>query len=168
MISILLKILQAVLANALMLRTVLRKQDELAAQVQRVIDLLTPSPAVGFKFTVWREDGTTDEGATMATLRDDQNLPVTIQPVDKKNQPALLDGVPTWASSDETVATVVASPDGLSATISGVAPGGCRVVVTGDADLGGDVTPITGTLDITVTGGGAVSITITPGTPVDQ
>jgi hypothetical protein len=79
-----------------------------------------------------------------------------------------VDGVPVWASSDETVVTVAPAADGMSAVASGVAPGTGRVVVTADADLGAGVTNITGILDFTITGGAAATIEIVAGTPVDQ
>jgi hypothetical protein len=101
-------------------------------------------------------------------LRDDQQVVLTIQPVDRKRKPAPVDGIPVWASSDETVITLEVAADGMSATARGVAPGAARVVVTADADLGAGVTDLTGTLEFNVTGGSAVAMEITAGTPTDQ
>lgn len=65
---------------------------------------------------------------------------------------AAVDGVPTWASSDDTVVAVAPAADGMSAVVSTVAPGTARVTVHADADLGAGVTDITGvTEDIVVT-----------------
>lgn len=66
--------------------------------------------------------------------------------------PAPVDGVPVWASSDETVIKVTPSDDGMSAVIDSVAPGGpARITVSADADQGAGVVEITGvTDDITV------------------
>ncbi len=101
-------------------------------------------------------------------MRSDQKVDLTISIVDKNEKPAAVDGLPTWASSDETVVTVVASSDGMSAVASGVATGTGRVVVTADADLGSGVTNITGILDFNITAGQAAAIMITAGTPVSQ
>lgn len=91
----------------------------------------------------------------MADVTTDQHFPsVALTITDAKNRPAKVDGVPIWASSDETVITVVAATDGMSADIETVAPGTARVTVTADADLGAGVTTITGvTEDINVTPG---------------
>jgi len=146
---------------------ILANQNLLLERMEEIKDILTPGPAVKIIFTA-NLDGTITEGATSMNLRDDQQVVLTIQPVDKKGAPALVDGVPVWASSDETVVTVTAAADGMSATAVGVAPGTGRVVVTVDADLGAGVSDLTGTLDFTVTGGGAVSLNIVAGEPTDQ
>ena len=108
----------------------------------------------------------------MATLvlTDTQKADLSISPVDSKGNPAKLDGVPTWASSDATIVTVSGiSADGLSATVYATGPAGtATVAVSGDADLGAGVTTITGTLDVSVTGGAATAIAITAGTPTEQ
>ena len=101
-------------------------------------------------------------------MQDDQQVRLTIAPVDAKGKPAKLDGIPVWASSDETVITVTADPDGLSALAVAVTPGDARAVVTADADLGSGVTPLSGSLDFTITAGAAVSLTITAGVPANQ
>lgn len=141
--------------------------QSVSGKLDQVLDLLVSGPAVEIIFTATLE-GVTTEGVTQMNMTDSQKVDLTIQPVDAKGKPALLDGVPTWASSDETVVTVVAAADGLSATVSAVAMGSARVVVTGDADLGTGVTPITGTLDFTITAGQAISINVTAGTPSEQ
>ena len=62
--------------------------------------------------------------------------------------PAKVDGVPVWASSDETVLTVTPDADGMGFMVAIIAPGGpARVVVTGDADRGEGTEPITGVSD---------------------
>lgn len=89
----------------------------------------------------------------------------------------MLDGVPVWAGSDDTVFTVEAAADGLSAELFAASPNPkdsdgnpipARVVVTADADLGSGTTPLTGSLDVVVTGGQAVSLTITAAPPANQ
>jgi hypothetical protein len=149
-------------------------QQAIAAQLAQIFDTLIPGTAVSFLFTAHLDDGTTFEGVTMFTLRDDQKVLLTIQPLDAKGKPAAVDGAPVWVSSDETQVTVVAASDGLSAVASGVAPPTDataplpRIVVTADADLGSGTTPITGSLDFTITGGSAATIAITAGSPANQ
>lgn len=45
------------------------------------------------------------------------------------------DGPPQWTTSNPAVATIAPTSDGLSATVSGVAPGTTQLGVRGDADL---------------------------------
>jgi hypothetical protein len=156
------------------LRSLEDGQRAIHRQLVQVLDTLIPGPAVKLVFTAHLDDGTTTEGVVMQTLRDDQKVLLTIQPLDAKGKPAAVDGAPVWSSSDETQIVVVAASDGLSAVASGVAPPADstaplpRIVVTADADLGSGVTPITGSLDFTITGGSAATIAITAGTPANQ
>ena len=143
-------------------------QQAIAAQLVQISDTLIPGPAVALVLTAHLDDGTFLNEVTQMDLRDDQKVLLTIAPVDVKGKPALIDGVPVWAGSDDTVVTIVAASDGLSAVATGVSTGTARVVVTADADLGSGVTPITGSLDFTITGGSAATIAITAGTPANQ
>ncbi len=107
----------------------------------------------------------------MAAINTDQRYDnVTLAVTNAAGQPANVDGVPVWASSDETVLTVVAGADGMSAVIDTVAPGTARVTVSADADLGAGTVPLTGvTEDINVTLGPshqASVMTLTLGAPV--
>lgn len=112
----------------------------------------------------------------MADVSTDQNLPFTLQIMDSQTppQPAPVDGVPVWASSDETVITVQAAADGMSGMVVTVAPSPTpqRVTVTADADMGAGVQTLTGVSeDINVTAGStfeASSFIITFGAPVDK
>lgn len=97
-------------------------------------------------------------------LPDTHQFPVSISIVDAKGNPAQVEGVPVWASSDESVALVVPASDGLSAVVAAVGPlGTCQITVTADADLGEGVTNISGLLDVTVVASAAVGITLNPG-----
>jgi hypothetical protein len=109
----------------------------------------------------------------MAEINTDQHYPnVVLEILDAQERPAKVDGVPVWASSDETVLTVTPTADGMGAAIEPVAPGTARVTVTADADLGEGVKEITGvTDDIVVTEGPsheASSFKITLGEPADK
>lgn len=143
-------------------------QRVILCQLALIVDTLIPGPAERLVFTAHLDDGTIQNEVTHMEMRDDQQVLLTIQPVDAKGKPAVVDGAPVWAASDETVITVQDSADGLSAMVLGVAPGSARVVVTADADLGSGITPLTGTLDFTITGGSAVALTITAGIPAPQ
>lgn len=91
----------------------------------------------------------------MASVTTDQffdNVALTI--VDSHGNPAKVDGAPVWASSDETILTVLAAADGMTAKVNTVAPGTARVSVVADADLGAGVGQITGVSeDVVVTPG---------------
>ncbi len=173
--SILIRILNTILS---VLSGVRRNQATLAElsiafeqqqlRLDRIEKLLLLPAADHFVFSVTVEGQPTVEGATTMKLTDSQNAVLSIKPVDKKGADAALDGVPVWASSDETIATVAADVGGLSATLTAVRPGTCSITVTGDADLGEGTTPIVGTLDVEVTPGQAVQIQIAAGEPTEQ
>lgn len=81
-----------------------------------------------------------------------QSIPASLTITDSQGRPAEVDGIPVWASSDETVLTVQAEADGMDATIVTVAPGTARVTVHADADLGDGVVDLVGVSeDVTVT-----------------
>jgi hypothetical protein len=170
--SILLRILQTIFSMGIKqeVRHVEIRQllQSVIERLKRIEDILIPGPAVEIVFTAHRETGKTQDEVTQMDLRDDENVVLTIQPVDNKRKPAPVDGVPVWAGSDDTVLTVAAAADGMSATVSGVSPGTARVVVTADADLGAGVTPIVGSLAFNVTGGAAVAVIITASAPIVQ
>lgn len=86
------------------------------------------------------------------TINTSQNFPnVTLTITNAAGNPAPVDGVPVWASSDDTVLGVVAAADGMSAVVNSVAPGTARITVSADADTGAGVVPITGVSeDVTV------------------
>lgn len=104
----------------------------------------------------------------MATLvlTDLQKAALGVAFLDAMGNPAAVEGPPVWASSDETLVTVTAAEDGLSAVATTVGPlGSCQVSVVADADLGAGVENITGTLDVTVVADKATSVAISTGTP---
>jgi len=105
-------------------------------------------------------------------INTDQLVDVTLAITNAAGNPATVDGVPVWASSDETVIVAAAAADGMSAVITTVAPGTARVTVTADADLGAGTTTLTGvTEDLVVTLGPssqASVMTLTLGAPRDK
>ncbi len=118
----------------------------------------------------------------MANITTDQNFPnVLLNITNSRGNPASVDGVPVWSSSDDTVVMAMPAADGMSAVVNTVAPsandaGGnplpSRITVTADADLGAGVVTITGVSeDIFVTLGTATRasvITLNLGTPADK
>ncbi len=99
-------------------------------------------------------------------LQDNQKAALAVAFVDEAGNPGLVDGVPSWASSDPSLLDVVAAPDGLSAVMTAVGPlGVAQVQVMADADLGTGITQIGGILDVEIVASEAVSATVTPGTP---
>ena len=99
-------------------------------------------------------------------LTDEQQVALAIEPKTAAGNPARVDGVPTWQSSDPAIVDLVVAADGLSAVAKTVGPlGNVQVSVTADADLGEGVRAITGTLDIEVKAAEAVTLGISAGTP---
>ena len=110
----------------------------------------------------------------MAEINTDQYFPdVKLVILDSKGRPARVDGIPVWASSDETVLHIVPAGDGMSAVVHTVAPGGpARISISADADLGAGVQEITGVSeDVNVSQGPssiAATITLDLGTPAEK
>lgn len=107
----------------------------------------------------------------MASLTTDQYYPsVVLTITDSKGRPAPVDGVPVWASSDETVIRVTPDATGMMASVDTVAPGTARVTVSADADLGAGTVTITGVSeDIDVTSGNvAAVVSLSLGAPADK
>jgi uncharacterized protein YjdB len=106
------------------------------------------------------------KGKIMFSLPDDKTADASVAYVDAKNQPAKVDGAPVWSSSDDTVATVAASSDGMSAVVTPVNVGQAQIKVEADADLGSGVVPVVSLVDVEVIAGqavaGNVSLALTP------
>lgn len=120
--------------------------------------------------TSWQHAGKRRGRKVMAlTMTDSQQCTLTVAFLDKKGNPAPTDGPPEWLVDNPNVLTLTPAPDGLSCLVVAVGPLGSAVVsVKADADLGSGVVEIVGTLDVTITGGTATTVTITPGTPAEQ
>ena len=76
---------------------------------------------------------------------------VTSEPLsaDPPGNPATVDGVPSWASSDPSIVSVTPAPDGLSAVAESTGNlGNVQISVAADADLGSGVREITAVGDI--------------------
>jgi hypothetical protein len=100
-----------------------------------------------------------------------QQVVMTIKPVDAKGNPAPIEAVPEWASSNPEVLVVEPAEGAMTAIAVAVSVGTAQVTVTAKAvDLNKDgiAADLLGVLDIEVVGGEAVAMQITAGTPVEQ
>ncbi len=106
-------------------------------------------------------------------LKDDEQVTATLEFFDKKGKKIAspkLDGVPAWASTDNTKVSVAPAADGLSALI--VAVGSpedtATITATADADLGEGVREVTTTGDVSIIGGDVATSNMNFGAPVPQ
>jgi len=105
----------------------------------------------------------------MLILTDVQKVALAIAPKSAAGNPAAVDGVPVWSSSDETVLTLTVAADGFSAeAVTTGKLGVAQVNVTADADLGDGTKTITGVLDVEVKASEAVALDIGAGAPTDK
>ena len=101
-------------------------------------------------------------------LTDVQACALAVAFVDRKGNPASVDGAPVWSVSDPTVLGIIASADGFSADIIAIGPlGNSQVSVTADADLGSGVENVIGVLDVTVVGSRAVAAVVSASAPTE-
>lgn len=80
-----------------------------------------------------------------------QSEVVTATPEDNLGNTALLatGNVPTWQSTDTTVATVTPASDGLSAKLTAIKAGSCSIAVNGVSSFASS--NVSGSFDVTVT-----------------
>ncbi len=107
----------------------------------------------------------------MFILPDTKKVALAVSFLDAAGNAAVVEGVPTWSSSDDAIVTIAdVSADGLSAFAVATGPlGTAQVSVSADADLGAGVTTISGVLDIDVQASQAVSAAIgATAEPVDK
>lgn len=110
------------------------------------------------------------EDVRMVTLLDNQKLAITkIEATSVKGNPAVIDGVPTWSISDDTLLSLEVAGDSLSAIVHVVGPvGNAQVMAKADADTGEGIEEITGIMDIEILASKAASLTLTAGTPENE
>lgn len=175
MISLLIQIWKQIAAAVAKLSIVQKDVQELKAgqkltlqKLEQVLNALLPDPAVTLIFIAELE-GQVTYGATTMEMTTHQQVHLSIQPVDKRGNPAKVDGVPVWLTSNSEIVSLAVAADGMSADASAVGPLGRSIVsVTADADLGQGTVELVGAIDIDITPSGAVSLTITAGVPADQ
>jgi len=97
-------------------------------------------------------------------IRDDQQVTLTASALDDEGNPAA--ATIAFSSSDETVAAVTDNGDGTALLVASPGEGGLgtATVTATVTDLSGDAV-ITGTFDVEVVAGDAVTVNITPGAP---
>jgi len=100
------------------------------------------------------------------TLLVGQTVSVTANPVDAETPPrsGLLStgDIPSWQVDLASVATAVAAPNGLSATVTAQGTGTATFSVNGQSAAG----PFTSQFQVVVVGGNAVAFQFVFGTPV--
>jgi hypothetical protein len=107
------------------------------------------------------------EGVTSMIITVTQKFSISVQPVDAKGNPAVVDGAATFESSNPAAIEVTPTGD-LTADVRAVGVvGSGQVSVSVDADLGEGVRTISGVLDVEVQPGEAVALTINTG-PVEE
>lgn len=98
-----------------------------------------------------------------------QQCELTITIVDRKGNPAPVDGPPQWFVDNPAVLSLTPAADGMSCSMAAVGPLGTALVsVRADADLGAGVAELIGTLEVEITGGTAAAVAIVPGPPTEQ
>lgn len=94
-------------------------------------------------------------------LTEEQEVDATVEAFSAAGNPAKIDGVPTWTSSDPAIVGVTPSSDGMSAVIFAVGPvGNAQISVEADADLGAGVRKINQLQDIEVVAAEATSLSV--------
>jgi hypothetical protein len=131
----------------------------------RIVVATEDAPQIVSKLTVCH-DGfcITSKGDVMYTLPVDHLVTMQVSYVDAAGNPAVIDGLVHWESSDESIATVAVDTEDSSLVT--VKPAGdlgqAQVRAIADADLGSGVRNLVTVADITVVAGEAVSGTIQP------
>lgn len=101
-------------------------------------------------------------------LKATHRVDLTLAVKDKFGNPAKVDGVPVWVSSNPEVLEVAVAADGLSAVVTPVGPAGSgQINVTADADLGAGSKEGTALASIDVVAGDAVFFELQPGEPTE-
>lgn len=108
------------------------------------------------------------------TITDSQKVQVVVSgAVDKKGNPAPLDGPPTFTSADPTIATFETDPSDATGmtgllTAVGALTTATALSISADADMGSGVQTITVNGLVEITSGQAVGFNTTVGTPSEQ
>ncbi len=102
------------------------------------------------------------------SMSDSQQSTFTIAFTDKKGNPAPTPaGTISWLVDSPTVLALTPAPDNLSCLVAAVGPLGVATVSVKLTAPDG-TTLAAGSVDVTITGGAATVIAVTPGTPVEQ
>jgi len=135
--------------------------------VTKILAAVTPLPVAKILFTFDLEGQISTGDYMKITVT--QKFAAAIAPVDKFNNPALIDGKPLWEAADPTIVSLVPSVDGLSVDVKALGKiGTSQVSCTVDADLGAGTINIVETFQVDVIAGQAVSLGIVIGEAVEQ
>ena len=113
------------------------------------LETLLPGPAVAAYPVVFR---TTEGSATVGQIEvkdDAAPLTASVTFVDSEGSPTTPDETPEWSSTDENVATVTASGDGMSAEVSIGSPGAAVIEVSTTETSTGEEIVAQGTITVT-------------------
>ena len=102
------------------------------------------------------------------TITDNQEFELEVVAVDKKGNPAKLDGEVQWSVSDGALLIpTILSDTRVKITAAGTLGVG-QVTAVGDADLGEGMKELPGVLNVTVIAGEATGLTLVPTVPTEQ
>lgn len=125
-----------------------------------------PTPPEIHGVFTWQQGDFIFRGENMAnTMQAGSKAKLSVQWVDKFNNPAKVDGPTAWDTTDDTIATFTpdsTDPNALSGEVESVGPiGTVQIQATADADMGAGTQSITAICDISVIAGEASGGTIT-------
>ncbi len=94
---------------------------------------------------------------------------LSVKFVDRKGNPAKVDGVPEWLTDNSELLSLTPSSDGMSCECVAVGPlGTANITLTADADLGAGIVALVGTEQVNITAGDATAVTIDHSEPSEQ
>lgn len=112
---------------------------ELLRSLADQLDAAVPGPPV-VAFPILFSDGEEFAVGSITVGDDAQPLTASVTFKDAKGYDTQPSGVPQWSSSDDSVASVEASADGLSATVTVGAPGAAVIEVSETDESGEEIT----------------------------
>lgn len=132
-----------------------------------IIKALNPPEAARIRFFVVDGDKLQPIGGSMFQKVTEPKK-FAIKVTDRFGNDAKVDGAPAWAATDESLADIAVSEDGLSAVVTPKGPlGAFKLQVKADADLGEGVKELLGEVEIELAAGDAEVLTIAE-VPVEE
>jgi hypothetical protein len=107
-------------------------------------------------------------------ITDSQQVSIVVSgAVDKRGNPAKIDGTPTFASADQAICTFEADPadpSGMTGIVKavGALSDAAAISITADADLGAGVETIVENGLVQISAGKATGFSVAVGTPSEQ
>jgi hypothetical protein len=103
--------------------------------------------------------------ANTFTLSETQQVVLSLSFLDADGNPGLITGNPSWGADTNVPASLTPAANGLTATLVGQAVGTVNITATAQSSSGAQ---LSATLQVSVIGGAAVSMSIVPGTPTNN